>query len=56
MDNLIEEYREAVAKYIKLSHQDTKVRIELQKSRSNLNRIRNEIRATEMELLEIQPN
>jgi hypothetical protein len=49
---LTEEYKKELVTYTELHHQDSRVRIALQQSRSRLNRIKNEMRAYEMELLE----
>jgi hypothetical protein len=56
MDTLLDELKSEWARYQKLSHQEVKTRIELEKTRNRLKAKRDEIRAMEFDLMEITQN
>jgi hypothetical protein len=54
MDELIDQYKEAVAELLRLTQLETRTKIQVQKARHNLNAIKSELRVKEMEMMEIK--
>ena len=56
MEALIQEYREAFERYVKLSQQETKIRLQVQQARQKHLKIKESMRFMEQDLLEPQLN
>jgi hypothetical protein len=54
MDTVISDYAVAVKEYVALSQQETIVKIQVQQARQKLLMAKQEMRATEQELLELK--
>lgn len=53
MDNVIKDYNEAIKNYIEVSQKETRIKILVQQARAKLKKAKQELFATENELLDI---